>query len=369
MSEETTPTYAIIAGGGTAGHVSPGIAIAEALVSAGHDPAAIHYVGSARGIERDMVPKAGFALTVLPGRGIERKLTLRNVSAIAGLIKATFQAFFLVRRLRPKVIVSLGGYASVPCAFAARLLKVPVVIAEQNAVPGAANKVVGRWAKACAISFPGTDLPRAVLTGNPVRPEMRGINRLEQHAAARGRLNIPQGRRLVTVYGGSLGARRINKSVVEAVVSWNERHDLVVRHLIGARDWDVIDRPPETAMYVPVKYEADMATVLTASELVVCRAGASSVAELAAVAVPSVLVPLPGAPGDHQTANAQAMVDAGGAVLVADGDLTASVFVELVDELLADTEGLEAMAMGAASVARLDAADQVAALVMEHARD
>ena len=165
-------TYAVIAGGGTAGHVIPGLAIAEELVAQGVDRDAVHYVGSARGIETRLVPEAGFPLTVLPGRGIQRRLALENVRSVFGLIAAVITGIRLVRRLRPAVVVGLGGYASVPCVIGAVLWRVPIVVAEQNAVPGAANRLAGRFAKACAVSFDGTDLPRATWTGNPAPSEV-----------------------------------------------------------------------------------------------------------------------------------------------------------------------------------------------------
>ena len=171
-SPDAAPTtaWAVIAGGGTAGHTLPGIAIARALVALGHDPATIHFVGSERGSEARLVPAAGFAVTLLPGRGIQRRLTLANVGAVWGLLRALVRAFVLLARHRPKVVVAMGGYASVPCALSAVVLRIPIVVAEQNAVPGLANRLTARFAKAAAVSFPGTALPRAVLTGNPVRP-------------------------------------------------------------------------------------------------------------------------------------------------------------------------------------------------------
>ena len=182
---EAPPTWALIAGGGTAGHTLPGIAIGRALVVRGHAASSVHFVGSARGSEVRLVPEAGFTLTALPGRGIQRKLTLDNVGAVVGLVRAFGKALGLIHRRRPSVVVALGGYASVACALAAVLYRIPIVVAEQNAVPGAANRVVARFARAAAVSFPGTDLPRAVVTGNPVRPETLAVDRARDRAAAR----------------------------------------------------------------------------------------------------------------------------------------------------------------------------------------
>lgn len=376
-------TFAVIAGGGTAGHVLPGVAIGKALVELGHDRDSVHFVGSDRGIERRLVPEAGFPLTVLPGRGIQRKLTLANVSSAVGIVRACGEAFSLLRRLDPRVVVSLGGYASVPASLAAWILRIPIVVAEQNAVPGAANRLVARVAKASAVSFNGTDLPRAVVTGNPVRDEIRAVSRARDRAAARERLGIEADRKLLVAFGGSLGARRVNDAVLGAVERWRDRGDLAVRHVIGERDWPRYEQQarglaalhdpstgdqPVHVQYQPVVYESDMPTLYAAADLVVCRSGATSVAELATIGVPSVLVPLPGAPGDHQTANARALVDADAAVLVPDAQFDAKRLATEVDMLLAEPQILEHLAANARLVARPDAGMRVAQLVEEHAR-
>ncbi len=365
--------WAVIAGGGTAGHTLPGIAIARALVARGHEPSSIRFVGSERGSESRLVPAAGFEVTLLPGRGIQRRLTAANLGAAWGLFRAVLQAFGLLRRHRPSVVVAMGGYASVPCALAAMALRVPIVVAEQNAVPGLANRLTARFAKAAAVSFPGTDLPKAVLTGNPVRPEVLAIERGRDRDAARADLHIAAGQRVLLVFGGSLGSLRINEAVVGALGSWLPRRELTVRHVIGERDWTLVaDQAPapvdEGVTYVPVRYEDDMPRAFAAADLVVCRSGATTVAELAAIGVPAILVPLPGAPGDHQTANASALVDAGAAVLVPDSQLTADRLVREVDALIAEPGRLEAMAASARATAHRDAGDAVAALVESHAR-
>ena len=375
------PRGVLIAGGGTAGHVLPGLAIAEALVSSGvvENQSSVYLVGSRRGIEVDLVPPTGFDLTVLPGRGIQRRLTLANLVAAIGLLCGLVQALILVIRRRPAVVVSLGGYASIPCALAAVVLRVPVVVAEQNAVPGAANRVTSRFARACAVSFPGTDLPRSTVTGNPVRQGVRKVaesgDRIRDRSEARAALGVNTCP-FVVVFGGSLGARRINQALVRAVEDW-KGGPVVVEHVVGPRGWmkglaggvSADDAPERTVAAAPdveyraVRYEADMLTVLRAADLVVCRAGATSVAELSALGVPSILVPLPGAPGDHQTANARYLEDAGGALLVPDSELDGDRLGVEMAALLADTGRLVAMANGARSVGRPDAADRVVALI------
>lgn len=350
------------------------MAIAEALVRRGCPRSAIHFVGSRRGVEATRVPNAGFSLTLLPGRGIQRRLTPANITAVGGLAVAFVVAFGVLLRRRPAVVLSLGGYASAPCGLAAAVLRIPIIVAEQNAVPGAANRLVGRAAKACAVSFADTALPRAVLTGNPVRPELAGgdgpAGRAAARLAARAALGLPAERALVLAYGGSLGARTINRAVWGAVAQWAGRSDLAVRHVVGDRGWSErpADLPAGELAYEQLAYEEDMPQALRAADLVVSRAGASTVFELAAVGVASVLVPLPIATEDHQTANAKALERVGAAVVVADRDLDADRLVREVDALLAEPGRLSEMAAAARGVGRPDAAERVADLLVRHAR-
>ena len=365
-----TGTYALIVGGGTAGHVLPGVAIGQELVRRGHEAESIHFVGSERGVERTIVPAAGFDLTVLPGRGIQRKLTTENIGSVIGLGKAFATARGLLADRKPSVVVALGGYASVPAGAWAVLMRSPIVVAEQNAVPGLANSLIGRFAKVCAVSFDGTDLPNAVWTGNPVRPEILDVaeNREQRRAEARRQYNIGDGQKLLVVFGGSLGARRINNAVVGALDHFAARGDVVVRHIIGKRDYqDVMTKVGAIGeTYLPIEYENDMASVYAAADLVVCRAGATSCAELSVTGTPSVLVPLPGAPGDHQTENARALERVGGAELVADSLFDSQMLTNTVDRLLDSDEVLATMRESVEAVARPDAASAVADLVEKH---
>lgn len=369
-----TETWAIVAGGGTGGHVTPALAVAEALVARGHPRSSIHFVGSRRGIEGRMVPAAGFELTALPGRGIERRLSWRSIAAALSLLRGVVMGLAVVARRRPAVVVSVGGYASVPCALAAVILRIPLVVVEQNRRPGAANRLVGRFARAAAVAFPGTPLPRAVECGNPVRPEFAEIDRASDGAAARRVKGLPADRVVVAVVGGSLGARRLNEAMIEAVrgeLASDSR--LAIHHVLGHRDWEALTNDvapvsdPEGSWYRPVDYEDDMPTLFAAADLAVCRAGASTVFELAAAGLPAILVPFPAATGDHQTANARAASEAGGAVLVPDAEISASRLAAEITALASDPQRLEAMGRAMGSLARVDAADRVAALVEQHA--
>ena len=368
--------WALVAGGGTAGHVLPGVAVAKELVAQGHDPSEIHFVGAERGIERTIVPDAGFGITLLPGRGIQRRLTLDNVGAVLGLVRAMFQAVGLVRRTRPSVVLAVGGFASAAVAVAAVLWRVPLVVADQNARAGAANRLVGRFARACAVPFPETDLPRTVVTGNPVRDEVLAVGAHRDRAAARAGLGVPEGRTLVVEFAGSLGSRRLNDATFECARRWVDRDDLAIYHVVGGRDWDDDRVPAELAAlpedgpglwYRAVRYEDRMDRVLAAADLAVCRSGGTTVAELAVVGVPSVLVPLPIATRDHQRFNAGPLVAAGAAVLVDDAEFDGDRMEAEVLPLLEEGR-LARMAAAAKALGRPDAAAAVAALVTEAAR-
>jgi undecaprenyldiphospho-muramoylpentapeptide beta-N-acetylglucosaminyltransferase len=366
-------TYALLCGGGTAGHVQPAIAIADALVARGHAPETLHFVGSEGRIEATLVPDAGYGVTLLPGRGIQRRLTLANLRAVAGILRAFVRAVRLLRRHRPHVVVAMGGFASVPCGLAAVLGRVPVVVAEQNAVPGAANRLIARFAKAAAVSFPGTPLPRAVVTGNPVRRDVLDIAASGDPRAAKRELGAADDRSLVLVVGGSLGARTLNHAALEALAKWSDRSDLTVHHVVGERDWAEVEAarpelPVGGVRYEPVRYERRMPLALRAADVAVCRSGSSTCFELFAVGVPAVLVPSPHVTGDHQTANARYAADAGAAVVVVDADLDGARLVAEVDGLLDDPVRREAMATAARGLARPQAADHIAALVEAHAR-
>jgi UDP-N-acetylglucosamine:LPS N-acetylglucosamine transferase len=320
-----------------------------------------------------MVPAAGFRLTVLPGRGLVRRLAFSNVKAIAGLVVATFQAIALVRRERPSVVVNLGGYASVPCTLAAVLLRVPIIVVSYDAVPGSASRLAARFAKANAVALEGSTLPRAVVTGAPVRPEVIALDHSpETTEDARRQLDLPLDAKVVAVTSGSLGARRVNEAAVELAAQWRDRAGVVIYHAIGKRDFEMISetaaRLPDGPLdYRPVEFETRLPLLLAACDVAIGRAGASTIAELTVIGVPSVLVPLPGAPADHQTENARRLESASAAVLLPDAECSAGRLGEILDDLLGDQASLVAMGKAAAGLGRRDAAERIAAVIEEHA--
>lgn len=372
-------TWLVIAGGGTGGHVIPGLAVADELVARGHPRTDILWMGSEIGMEVDAVPAAGYELVALPGRGLNaRRLDLANIKAAVGIVRASLRGIGLVRRRRPAVLLALGGYASVAGVVGAVLARVPIVVAEQNAVASFANRLAGRVAKACAVSFEGTDLPRAVVTGNPLRASfadaMATAADPARRSAARAALGVGDDQALVLAMSGSLGSRTVNQAVIGMVERLHHRADLVVHHVVGRRDWHTEHAPepelPPGAMvdYRAVEFEDHPDRLLAAADLFVDRAGATTVAEVAAVGVPSILVPLPIAPRDAQARNAEPFVEAGAAIVLADHDCDAPSLTAVVEPLLDDRARLATMATAARALGRPDAAARVADLVEEHAR-
>jgi undecaprenyldiphospho-muramoylpentapeptide beta-N-acetylglucosaminyltransferase len=366
--------FALIAGGGTAGHVLPGLAVADALEQAGHPRDELHYAGARRGMEARLVPPAGLDLTLLELQGFQRRVTLahlrRNAVAFVQLIGGLVRAFRLLGRMRPRVVVSVGGYASVPWVVAARVRRLPVVVVSYDAVPGLASRVAGRFARRCAVAFPTSTLPRKVVTGAPVRASVLAVDPERDRTAARLALGLPEQRFTVLVVGGSLGSGALN-DVTRAYVDANRgRRELAVHHVVGERNWDAgwpAYEQGDGLWYQPVRYEDRMDLAYAAADLVVARAGATTVAELAAVGLPSVLVPWPLASEDHQTANAHVLADVGGSVLLPEAQLTAETLAAEIERLRSDAPARAAMAAGARGVGRRDAAEAIARLVEEAA--
>jgi len=371
----------VIAGGGTGGHVVPSLQIARALVARGHDPRSIELFGSYRGQEATLWPALEFPFTLLPGRGIRRSARPRavwaNMGAVLGLLWATVASVASFVRRRPRVVVVVGGYASLPAGLAAVVTRAPLVLVNTDAVPGAVNALLGRFAAANAIAFPGTDLPRAHLTGTPVRPELGSFNgSTAARHEARSTLGLPIERQTLAVYGGSLGARRINVAAADLARRWSDRRDLSIYHVTGRRDYGQfapegvgpgadpgVDEAAHGLHYAVVPYEERTPELFGAADIFVCRAGAMTVAELLVCGVPAILVPLPGAPRDHQTRNAEALVAAGAAVLVPDAECDADRLAAELTILLSDTARLAAMSAAARALGHPDAAARVAELV------
>jgi len=353
----------IIAGGGTAGHLLPGLAVAGELVKRGWGKEAIGFVGSARGIEVDMVPAAGYELRALSGRGLNgRRVSIQNFWNLLTIIWGILRGIFIVARHRPGIVLSLGGYAALPAAAGAIILRIPLVLAEQNLVASGVNRLLTRYARAAAVPHFGTGLKNEVRTGNPVRESV--IEAHELGRSNRVELKWPTEEPIVVVFGGSLGSRRINEALWDAA----EISDLpTVHHVVGKRDWQMLPKSlPRTIR--AIEYDEELPKAMAAADLIVCRPGGSTVAEIALLGVPAILIPLPHAPNDHQRRNAEWLVDSGLAIVVADEELDGIRLSTEINMMLdkIQREDDPELARQERSIGPRDATQRVADLVVNH---
>jgi UDP-N-acetylglucosamine--N-acetylmuramyl-(pentapeptide) pyrophosphoryl-undecaprenol N-acetylglucosamine transferase len=352
----------VIAAGGTAGHVVPALAVAQALRAEG---ARVEFIGAARA-EAQLVPGAGFTLHAIPVEGLSRTNPLRALAALARAALATLRARRVLRALAPDAVMGAGGYVAGPVVLAALSRRTPVLLTEADSRLGLTNRLLAPFARRVCLSFPPRGrLARAVerrgagkylVTGRPVPFPPQG------RAGARAQFALGSEEQFVLVFGGSLGARSINEAAVEAFAEGTMR----VLHVCGRRDFARLSRRSLRAGYELVEYLdiEDFARALAAADLVVARAG-GSVFEIAAYGVPAVLVPYPHAAGDHQSENARWMSDAGAAAVLADGELSAERLATEVRGLLGDRERLAQMARASRALARPRAAFDVAHELLE----
>ncbi len=343
--------------------------MADLLRAGGHDE--ISFVGTPEGVEARLVPEAGLPFYGVPARGFDRAHPLSLLLAVAVFLGSVVRSIGLMRRLRPDVVVGFGGYVSLPVGFAAVLMRRPLVLHEQNSVPGLANRVLSRWATAVAITYAGSKShlrhpDRAIHTGNPVRSQVLAAKRETGRAV----LGVSADATLLLVFGGSRGARHINSAVAAARFTLLALPGVVVVHVAGREEYADVkaltaDLDADAPRYKVVDYIDDMGSALAAADLVIARAGATSIAELTALGKPSVLVPYPYATEDHQTLNAVALSDGGGALLVKDEALDTPEFVNAVTALLVDTHRRATMAAASQALGRPDAGDRVVGVLLE----
>jgi UDP-N-acetylglucosamine--N-acetylmuramyl-(pentapeptide) pyrophosphoryl-undecaprenol N-acetylglucosamine transferase len=316
--------FAVVTGGGTAGHVLPAIAVAEALVAAGHDHSELHYIGARRGIETSLVPPTGIGHTFLDVVGFQRALTRRNLGFVPKMLRARREAIGVLRELRPRVVVSVGGYASFPTVLAARRLKIPILVVSYDRVPGRASMLSARWAAASAVAFGDSPLPRAVVTGAPVRQAVLDVDRVRDGEIAKAALGVPADRFLVVVTGGSQGSGILNQAVRDLVRDHTADRHLAIRHAVGERFLAAAPEPLDGSggvLYQPIGFDSQLPLSYAAADLLVGRGGASTVHEVAVTGVPAVLVPWSGAAEDHQHANVSWLSDAGGALRLSEHEV------------------------------------------------
>jgi UDP-N-acetylglucosamine--N-acetylmuramyl-(pentapeptide) pyrophosphoryl-undecaprenol N-acetylglucosamine transferase len=344
----------LLAGGGTGGHLFPAVALAETLKKQDAD-AQVLFVGTKNGLEYRVLPELGWDLQTVNISGFTGKGLMTKMAVVAKLVQSVMQGRKILKSFRPDVVIGVGGYASAPLVIAAKMLKFPVVLHEQNAIPGLTNRLLARWADQVCVAFEQTAEQfsgiSSIVTGNPLRsgiadcPDVNG--------------DPPT----LLVFGGSRGARAINDVICAALPQLLKRHPaLRLIHQTGEEDFACVRSVYVAADCKNARIESfidDMPAVYRQADLVVCRAGATTIAELTACGRPSVLIPYPHAAGDHQKANAHALVEKQAAIMLEQKLLSADLLAETVNGLLIDRNRLQAMAQAAKNQGKINAAETI----------
>lgn len=353
----------VVAGGGTAGHIEPALALADAIMRLRPD-AKVVALGTRRGLENELVPARGYPLELIPPVPLPRKPT-------AELLRLPLKVRDSVRRTREvldkvgaDVVVGFGGYVALPAYLAARG-RVPIVVHEANQSPGLANRVGARFAKRVAVAVAGTPLPGAEVVGIPLRRSITALDRRALRAQAREHFGLDPDAPTLLVFGGSQGARSINVAVSGAAKELADA-GVGVLHAHGPKNTLVVQEFPGRPPYVPVPYLERMDLAYAAADMVLCRSGAMTVAEVSALGLPAVFVPLPHGNGE-QTTNARPAVQAGAALLVDDAELTPRKVVELVIPLVTDPKRVASMSSAAVGLGHGEADETLARIVFEAA--
>ena len=356
------PLCVLIAGGGTGGHLYPGIAVARELLRRRPD-AHITFAGTARGIESRVIPKEGFELDTLRSTGLKGTSLADRIRGLLLIPLSGIDAWSIVSRRAPDLVIGVGGYSSGPVVLIASVRRIPTLLLEQNAVPGLTNRLLARAVSAAAVTFESTAVyfgRRAIVAGNPVRSEFLSGNPAPGARAA--------GPSRVLIFGGSQGSHAINVAMVEAAAQLaTHPGGMAVTHQTGERDLELVRdgyrRAGLEARVEPFLFAMDRE--IKAADLVVCRAGATTIAELTAAGRPAVLVPLPTAADDHQTKNAEVLARAGAAEMIAQKDLTGALLAERLLALARDRQRRQSIAAAARTFARPNAARAIVDKALE----
>ena len=352
----------LLAGGGTAGHINPALAIADYAVASDPDTK-ILFVGTQRGLESTLVPKAGYDIKYVKVQGLSKKLTIDNIKSFFNMLTAKGKCRKIIKDFAPDVVVGTGGYVCAPAVMAANSMGIPTLIHEQNVFPGSAIRLLSKKSTITAISFEDsrkylTDAKNIIFTGNPIRPEILTADR----NAARASLGIGD-EKLVLIFGGSLGADAINSVALQYIKSLGSRSDIRVLFATGQRNYDEImakarDMGIATSPCATiVPYIHNMSEVMNAADIAVCRSGAITVSELSALSKPAIFVPSPNVTNNHQEYNARAISDKGGAITILERDFNLTSLTRALNSVLSDDSAMHKMSIQSASVSCTNALD------------
>ncbi|MFZ7134022.1 MAG: undecaprenyldiphospho-muramoylpentapeptide beta-N-acetylglucosaminyltransferase [Eubacteriales bacterium] len=355
----------LIAAGGTGGHIYPGIAIAKKIQKE-HPEVQITFVGTHKGLEKDLIPKEGFPLKIIRVKGFKRKLSLDTFQSIKTLFLGLNDAKQVIKKMKPDIVIGTGGYVCGPILFMARIQRVPTLIHEQNAFPGVTNKILSRFVDKIAISFSESEkyfkVPdKLVLAGNPIREEFK-YNGKE---LARKKLNIPGDYWVIAVSGGSQGALSINKSMIHVIKALKERDNVMVIHITGRNQHQEVlhllkDEDVQLEQYPNIQvlpYSYDVADIYQAADIIVSRSGAMTISEITAVGRPSILIPFPYATDNHQEFNAKVITDKHGGIMIKDCNLNGQLLLTTIEDMLSDPVKMKKMEEATSNLGILNADD------------
>ncbi|MBR4642402.1 MAG: undecaprenyldiphospho-muramoylpentapeptide beta-N-acetylglucosaminyltransferase [Selenomonadaceae bacterium] len=358
----------IVSGGGTGGHIYPALTLIDAIKNKKPD-AEFLYVGTEKGLEADIVPKAGINFTALKLEGgLERRFTLENISRVANAVWSIKHASDVVKNFKPNAVVGTGGYVCGPILLAASFMKVPTLIQEQNAVAGITNKILSKFVDKIAVgtrdalkNFPSN---KTIYTGNPIRKEVLAAKKSDGLKE----FGFMEDKPIVLISGGSRGARSINNAMIDVLKSAAQKNSAQFLHVTGKGEFDSVmkklsDLDAPNIKIVPYLY--NMPTALAMADLAVFRAGATGLAELTARGIPAILIPYPYAAENHQEFNAKSLVEAGAARMILNKDLTAEILSAQLEELLSSPEKLKSMAQASLSLGKPNAADEIADMILK----
>ena len=346
----------VIAGGGTGGHLFPGIAIAEEFIKR-EKQTEVLFVGTKRGIESKLLGGAGYELRTIDIEGIKGRGMKALVKGIYSIPQSMWQSRLILKEYRPQIVIGVGGYASGPAVLAAHFMGIPTAISEQNSEPGITNRILGKFVDKIFVTYEQTaelfSRSKVLLSGNPVRAAFAGV---------RSRQKLEKDFRQLLIFGGSQGAKAINKSVVEMLPQLQRMKNKVrILHQTGAMEVESIrEAYGRYGIKANVtEFIVDMAEAYRQADLIICRAGATSLAEITAAGKVPILIPFPWATNDHQTKNAEALADKDAAIMIKEKDLSGNKLFEVVDGLLSNQKKLQLMEENSAKIGNINAAANI----------
>lgn len=358
----------IVTGGGTGGHIYPALAFINHLKTI-EPESDVLYVGTERGLESKIVPAAGIDFKTVDVQGFRRSFSFSNFKTLYKFLKSTSDAKKIIKDFEPDVVIGTGGYVAGPVLYAAAKLKIPTLVHEQNSIPGITNKFLSKYVDKVAVAFeaakPYFPREKTVFTGNPRAQEVAS---LEATDILETEYELKKDKKTVVIFGGSRGAQTINEAVKAALPKFAEKdYQLVYAsgQIYYDEDYAEFAKYKESANIAIRPYISNMLEVLASSDLILCRAGATTIAEITALGLPTIFVPSPNVTADHQTKNAQALVDIGAAKMIRDAELTAEKMLESISEIFSDESLYQAMSEASKKAGVPDASDRLYQLVKE----